>query len=193
MCVCLYVCVCRRRSPGSAVITGCCLRSLIFVPRRLNSGPPPDRTSSRISSFLPQTSVLAGVLLSWCPRETPRLLFDFPETLGDRLGSWKIMEAWFLNHVLGLSLSVLLMALPGPLGAWTPGNNSTDPVTAGFDISTATDELSNEGSNATSVSYSSESLSPSQRNILLTHRAETETETSAAAGRVGKNPVITCG
>ncbi|XP_074550216.1 protein HEG isoform X2 [Halichoeres trimaculatus] len=91
------------------------------------------------------------------------------------------METWFLNHVLGLSLSVLLVGLPGPLGAWTPNNNGTDPVTTGFDISTATDELSNEENNATSVSYSSESLSPSQRNILLTRRAETES--AAAAGR----------
>ncbi|XP_070771173.1 protein HEG [Enoplosus armatus] len=89
------------------------------------------------------------------------------------------METWFLNHVLGLSLSVLLLGLPGPLGAGTPSNNNTDPVTAGFYYSTATDELSNMENNSTSTSYSSESLSPSQRNILLTRAAETHT---AAAG-----------
>ncbi|GAA6230156.1 protein HEG homolog 1 [Lates japonicus] len=83
------------------------------------------------------------------------------------------METWFLNHVLGLSLSVLLLGLPGPLGAGTPINNSSDPVTAGFSYSTATDELSYTENNATSTSYSSESLSPSQRNLLLTHAAET--------------------
>lgn len=98
------------------------------------------------------------------------------------------METWFLNNVLGLSLSVLLVGLPGPLGAWTPNNNGTDPVTAGFDISTATDELNNVENNATSTSYSSESLSPSQRNILLTHSAESET---TAAGRFGKSAVKT--
>ncbi len=93
------------------------------------------------------------------------------------------METWFLSHVLGLSLSVLMLGLPGPLGAGTPSSNGTDPVTAGSYSSTATDELSSMGSNATSTSYSSESLSPSQRNILLTHTAETHT---AAAGSVGK-------
>lgn len=93
------------------------------------------------------------------------------------------METWFLNHVLGLSLSVLLLGLPGPLGAGTPINNSSDPVTAGFSFSTATDELSYTENNATSTSYSSESLSPSQRNLLLTHAAETHT---AAVGNFGK-------
>uniref|UniRef100_UPI0037E8CAF5 protein HEG n=1 Tax=Semicossyphus pulcher TaxID=241346 RepID=UPI0037E8CAF5 len=89
------------------------------------------------------------------------------------------METWFLNHVLGLSLSVFLLGLPGALGTGTPSNNNTDPVTAGLYISAATDELSNVENNATSTIYSSESLSPSQRNILLTHAAETHT---AAAG-----------
>ncbi|XP_049904756.1 protein HEG [Epinephelus moara] len=84
------------------------------------------------------------------------------------------METWFLNHVLGVSLSVLLLGLPGPLGAGTPSNNSTDPVTAGFYHS---DELSNLENNATSTSYSSESLSPSQRNILLTHTAAADLDT----------------
>lgn len=95
------------------------------------------------------------------------------------------METWFLNHVLGVSLSVLLLGLPGPLGAGTPSNNSTDPVTAGLYHSAATDELSNLENNATSTSYSSESLSPSQRNILLTHTAETHT----AAADLGKSTV----
>ncbi|XP_044072855.1 protein HEG isoform X2 [Siniperca chuatsi] len=90
------------------------------------------------------------------------------------------METWFLNHVLGLSLSVLLLGLPGPLGAGTPSNNSTDPVTAGFDYSFTDGNMEN---NATSTSSSSESLSPSQRDILLTHTAQThaaETDTAAA-------------
>lgn len=101
------------------------------------------------------------------------------------------METWFLNHVLGLSLSVLLLGLPGPLGAGTPSHNSTDSVTAGLHSSTATDELGDMDSNATSTSSSSESLSPSQRNILLKHTAETHT---AAAGRSGKISVTeACG
>ncbi|XP_041662660.1 protein HEG [Cheilinus undulatus] len=89
------------------------------------------------------------------------------------------METWFLNHVLSLSLSVLLVGLPGPLWAGTLSNNITDPVTAGFYFTTGTNELSDVENNATSTSSSSENLSPSQRNILLTHAAETHT---AAAG-----------
>lgn len=125
------------------------------------------------------------MLLPWCPRETPRHSLNFTETIGGRLGVLKIMmETWFLNHVLGLSLSVLLLGLPGPLGAGTPSNNSTGPATAGFYYSTAKDELSNTENSATSASYSSESLSPSQRNLLLTHTAA-ETHT-ATAGNFGK-------
>lgn len=78
------------------------------------------------------------------------------------------METWFLNHVLGLSLSVLLLGLPGPLGAGTPSNNSTDPVTEGFSYSDGLGDMEN---NATSTENSSESLSASQRNLLLTHSA----------------------
>lgn len=89
------------------------------------------------------------------------------------------METWFLNHVLGLSLSVLLLALPGPLGAGTPGNNRTDSVTAFFYSSAPAEEAGDAGNNATSAAHSGESLSPSQRNILLTRTAQTRT---AAAG-----------
>ncbi|XP_072253336.1 protein HEG [Leuresthes tenuis] len=84
------------------------------------------------------------------------------------------METWFLNHVLGLSLSVLLLGLR-PLEAGTPANHSASPVTDGFYYSEATDELGNTGNGATATSYSSESLSPSQRNLLLTHTAVTHT------------------
>ncbi|XP_026151894.1 protein HEG [Mastacembelus armatus] len=98
------------------------------------------------------------------------------------------METWFLNHVLGLSLSVLLLALPGPLGAGTPMVNSTDPVTAGFFHSAATDQH-----DATSAAYSSESLSPSQRN-LLTHSAETHTaETRTAETHTAETRSATAG
>lgn len=91
------------------------------------------------------------------------------------------METWFLNHVLGLSLSVLLLAPRGLLGAGAPGNNSTDAVTAG--ISSSTDELNHTEENRTSALYSSESLSPSQRDVLLSRPAEAHT---AAAGSFGK-------
>lgn len=84
------------------------------------------------------------------------------------------METWFLNHVLGLSLSVLLLAPQGLLGAGTPGSNSTDAVTTG---------ISSSAENRTSALYSSESLSPSQRDVLLSRPAETHT---AAAGSFGK-------
>ncbi|KAM7380679.1 hypothetical protein PAMP_003957 [Pampus punctatissimus] len=86
------------------------------------------------------------------------------------------METWFLNHVLGLSLSVLLLGLPGPLGAGTPNNSSTDPGTTGVYYSTATNELGDMEYNVTSTStHSSETLSASQRDLLLTHTAETHT------------------
>ncbi|XP_047458004.1 uncharacterized protein DDB_G0271670-like [Mugil cephalus] len=91
------------------------------------------------------------------------------------------METWFLKHVFGLSLSVLLLGLPGPLGARPPANNSTSPVTEGFHSSAATDEPSHAESVATSTSYSSESLSPSQRNLLLSHGAETHAGNSDTA------------
>lgn len=97
------------------------------------------------------------------------------------------METWFLNHVLGLSLSVLLLGLPGPLGAGTPSSNSSDPVTAGFSSSAATDELRAMGHNETSTSYSSESLSPSQRNLLLTRTAETHAATAGNFGEITVN------
>uniref|UniRef100_UPI003AAC0EAA protein HEG isoform X1 n=1 Tax=Centroberyx gerrardi TaxID=166262 RepID=UPI003AAC0EAA len=103
------------------------------------------------------------------------------------------METWFLNHVLGLSLSVLLLALPGPLGAWTPTNNNNstgDPVTGGYYYSAGTDELSTMENKvftaATSASHSSESLVPSGGNLLRAHTAETHTST---AGSLGKKTV----
>ncbi|XP_047227299.1 protein HEG isoform X1 [Girardinichthys multiradiatus] len=85
------------------------------------------------------------------------------------------METCFLNPVLHWSVSVLLLGLglPGPLWAGTPGYNSTNPVTDGFYYSSGTDGPSSTENGATSASYSSESLSPSQRVLLLTHTSET--------------------
>lgn len=99
------------------------------------------------------------------------------------------METRFLNHVLGLSLSVLLLALQGLLGTGTPGNSSAGAVTAGFGSPAATDELDHTEQNRTSALYSSESLSPSQRNVLLSLPAETHT----AAGPIGKVTALACG
>ncbi|XP_024141903.1 protein HEG [Oryzias melastigma] len=79
------------------------------------------------------------------------------------------MEAWFLNHLFCVWLWVLLLELPGPLGAGTPTYNSTNPVTGGFYHSGSTDGLSNTDNGVTSASFSSESLSPSQRILLLSH------------------------
>nr|XP_024661135.1 protein HEG homolog 1 [Maylandia zebra] len=92
------------------------------------------------------------------------------------------METWFLNHVLGLSLLVLHLGLPGPLRAGTPSNNSTNTATPALDDSVATDEVRSMENSATSNSYSSETLTPSQRNLLLRHAAETH---AATAGNFG--------
>ncbi|XP_039456366.1 protein HEG isoform X1 [Oreochromis aureus] len=92
------------------------------------------------------------------------------------------METWFLNHVLGLSLLVLHLGLPGPLRAGTPSNNSTNAATPALDDSVATDEVRSMENSATSNSYSSETLTPSQRNLLLRHAAETH---AATAGNFG--------
>ncbi|XP_039884338.1 vitellogenin-2-like [Simochromis diagramma] len=92
------------------------------------------------------------------------------------------METWFLNHVLGLSLLVLHLGLPGPLRAGTPSNNSTNAATPGLVHSVATDEVRSMENSATSNSYSSETLTPSQRNLLLRHAAETH---AATAGNFG--------
>lgn len=94
------------------------------------------------------------------------------------------METWFLNHVLGLSLLVLHLGLPGPLRAGTPSNNSTNTATPALDDSVATDEVRSMENSATSNSYSSETLTPSQRNLLLRHAAETH---AATAGNFGKS------
>lgn len=91
------------------------------------------------------------------------------------------METRFFKLVL--SLPVLLVALPGHLGAGTPANNSTEPFTAGINLSTSENELGDVGRNGSSTLYSSESLSPSQRNTLLSLSAETHT---SAAGSLGK-------
>ncbi|KAM9804787.1 protein HEG [Neosynchiropus ocellatus] len=82
------------------------------------------------------------------------------------------METWFLNPALGLSLAVLLLGLPGLLGAGTPGNRSEGAgATGGYEA--AREESGWEYANVTSAS--SESLTPSQRNLLLTHTEGTET------------------
>lgn len=184
----MSVCVCvserEEEEPGllRSVITGCRLRSVIF------RSPPSVRVADLLRTcpgiylILVKLTAKAEALLSWCPLETPRPRLDFTATFGDLVGVWEIMETWFLK--LGLSLSVLLVALPGLLGAGTPTNNSTQPFTAGINYSTAADELSDTENNATSASSSSESLSPSQRNILLSLSAETHT---AAAGFFGKS------
>lgn len=89
-----------------------------------------------------------------------------------------------MKPVLGVSLSVLLLGLQGLLGAGTPGNSSTDAVTEGFGPSAATDELNHAEQNRSSALPSSESLSPSQRNILLSLPAEAHTAAAAALGKV---------
>lgn len=82
------------------------------------------------------------------------------------------METWFLSVVV-------LLGLPRPLGAGTPTHNSTYSVT-GYPYSEATAEFRSTENSAPSSSSpsSSESLSPSQRNVLLTHTAGTRAASS---------------
>ncbi|KAM8855973.1 protein HEG [Spinachia spinachia] len=83
------------------------------------------------------------------------------------------METWFLPPLLCASVWVLLLGLPGPLGAGTPAANAnaTDPVTAGFHYSTAGGELGNAGGGEKSTWPSTQSLPASRRNIPLTRTA----------------------
>ncbi|XP_037542303.1 protein HEG [Nematolebias whitei] len=82
------------------------------------------------------------------------------------------METWLVSVLV-------LLGLPGPLGAGPPAHNSTHSVTDGFFYSEATSELRSTENGAASSSYSSESLSPSQQNLLLTRTAETRAAASA--------------
>ncbi|CAG5865474.1 unnamed protein product [Menidia menidia] len=95
------------------------------------------------------------------------------------------METCFLNHVPGLCvpgrLLLLLLALPRPLRAGGPAVDGPVPATEGFYHSPATRELSLTGSAATATSRSGESLSPSQRSLLLTRAADTHAATAAVA------------
>ncbi|XP_035995654.1 protein HEG [Fundulus heteroclitus] len=85
------------------------------------------------------------------------------------------METCFLNLLL------LGLGLPGPLWAGTPGYNRTNPAPDGFYYRSAgTDGPSSSDVGESSTSYSSESLSPSQRDLLLTHTAETHGATTGA-------------
>uniref|UniRef100_A0A3P9H6E5 Heart development protein with EGF-like domains 1 n=1 Tax=Oryzias latipes TaxID=8090 RepID=A0A3P9H6E5_ORYLA len=101
---------------------------------------------------------------------------------GNNSGVCEVMETWFLNHLFCVSLWVLLLELPGPLGAGTPSYNSTNPATGGSYQSRNTDGLSDGDSGVTSASFSSESLSPSQRILLLSHSAEPAAATAAHVG-----------
>lgn len=177
----------RRRSPGSsAVITGGSFGSVIFrsppAELRISSGPP-----AGVIHFPSKLAPRTGALVPWCPRRrTPGHPLVFAESIcGRYFGGLtkKVMETWFLNQILLCSLSVLGLGLPGPLWAGTPGYNSTNSVTDGLYYSAGTDEPSNTESGETSTSYSSESLSPSQRDLLLTHTAGTD---AATAGHLGK-------
>ncbi|XP_053732960.1 protein HEG [Synchiropus splendidus] len=87
------------------------------------------------------------------------------------------MEAWFLSPALGLSLSVLLLGVPGLLrAAGTPSNRSEGAgTTGGWSPQTAARAETSSWEYTNVTSASSESLSPSQRNLLLTHTEGAET------------------
>ncbi|KAK7939625.1 hypothetical protein WMY93_002951 [Mugilogobius chulae] len=49
-------------------------------------------------------------------------------------------DAWFWNHVLGLSLSMVALCAPGPLEAWTQNTQSANPSPTDFYSSSTTQE-----------------------------------------------------
>lgn len=67
-------------------------------------------------------------------------------------------DAWFWNQVLGLSLSMVVLCAPGPLGAWTLNNHTT--TTDYYSSSTAEEHVDTD-----TVSLSESPSSP-QRNRL---------------------------
>lgn len=190
--------VLRRRSPGSfAVITGCCLRSVIFRSPPSVGVADVLRTCNRIYLILANINAQSK-------RSSHGVLgrpAGFYSTSGKQSatvsGVSGIMEAWFLNQVLYVSVSVLLLGLQGLLGAGTPSNQWTESVAAGITYSTAADERNDTKNSSTSTLYP-ESLSPSQGDILLSLPAETHTAAAAAAGSFGKvtvteRPVVASG
>ncbi|KAF7668534.1 hypothetical protein LDENG_00003110 [Lucifuga dentata] len=95
------------------------------------------------------------------------------------------METWFLNHVFGLFLSILLLVLPGPLGAtWTPshGNNTVDPVTRGYFHSAATDGVSITENNVFTDTGSTSQLHTASGRNLHAHTAGTHAAQTHSAG-----------
>lgn len=151
---------------------------LSSAPRQQSSWSPPDLLQESHFHLNPPA---AGAPVPWCPRwRTPGNPLVFAADSG---GLKEVMETCFLNHLLLCCVSVLLLLLPGPLWAGTPGYNRTAPVTDGLDRSAGTDGLSGAESGATSTSSSSESLSPSQRDLLLSRTAETRTAAARSHGK----------
>lgn len=113
---------------------------------------------------------LTVLLFPWCPGATRRGLFNtFIE------GRVTMEDAWFWNHVLGLSLSMVLLCAPGPVGASTPNNHTTEPATSDFySSSSAQEDVETEG-----FSLFSESQSTAPRTRLH--------PLSSTAGQTGKS------
>ncbi|XP_061648544.1 protein HEG [Phyllopteryx taeniolatus] len=84
------------------------------------------------------------------------------------------MKTWLQEPVLGLFLWGLAFALLRPLGAETPINSSPDAGTTVVYSPSSTNEASDTEYGFTSTSPNSESSSPSQEDLLLTHSADTE-------------------
>ncbi|XP_034042109.1 protein HEG [Thalassophryne amazonica] len=77
------------------------------------------------------------------------------------------METWFLNHVLGLSLSVLLLGGPGPLWAQTPNITSRDQL--------RTEYFSTQPSSGVFGFSASTHTLPPRTNVPHTHGAPSRT------------------
>lgn len=93
------------------------------------------------------------------------------------------MEAWLVSVLV-------LLGLPGPLGAGTPAHSSTRSVTDGFSYSEATAELRSTENGAASSSSSSESLSPSQQSLLRAHTAQTPAAASRKSELINNDRLV---
>ncbi|XP_061735879.1 protein HEG isoform X2 [Nerophis ophidion] len=129
------------------------------TPSRTRRGclPPPWKFSRR-RSFFP----------SCCPWETRRTFLDVTQHRMTKAGCSGTMKRCWWEPLL-----LLLLGLPGPLGAGTPTNSSPDAGTTALRPPNTSDQVNTEYE-LSSAFPSTESFPPSQRDLPLTLSPDTE-------------------